>query len=407
MTQARSRNCCRPRSRSTSRARSWRLRQALPPVPPGQPGRQAPFRAGDWAGAAAGARASASTSTTSGCRNACRCWKTSTTPDELTDERLARDQAALHRPAVRPQAAGTGRDLLQLGLLQDPAPHLLPQRLHLRAPGGLDRVHRDRRAAADLPRLLPGQRRPALRAEAHRHQLPARTARSPTSTATSAWSKRACRRCSAPHRLEPNHQIQVLSSLFFRNKGAYIVGRVINGSREYPFVVPDPAQPPRRAGARHGAVRPRADRRCCSRFTRAYFLVDMEVPSAYVQFLRTLLPRKPRSELYTMLGLQKQGKTLFYRDFLHHLKHSLRPLRDRARHPRPGDAGVRAAVLPLRVQGDQGLLSRRRRTPRARRSRKSTCWSSTTTASAAWPTRWNIRTSRSRARASPTSCSPS
>jgi isocitrate dehydrogenase kinase/phosphatase len=35
-----------------------------------------------------------------------------------------------------------------------------------------------------------------------------------------------------------------------------------------------------------------------------------------------LLPHKPASELYTMVGLQKQGKTLFFRDFLHHLKHS-------------------------------------------------------------------------------------
>jgi isocitrate dehydrogenase kinase/phosphatase len=60
-------------------------------------------------------------------------------------------------------------------------------------------------------------------------------------------------------------------------------------------------------------------------FTRAYFLVDMEAPSAYVQFLRTLLPNKPKAEMYTMLGLQKQGKTLFYRDFLHHLKHSNDP----------------------------------------------------------------------------------
>ena len=57
-------------------------------------------------------------------------------------------------------------------------------------------------------------------------------------------------------------------------------------------------------------------------FSRAYFLVDMEVPSGYVQFLCTLLPRKPVAELYRMLGLQKHGKTLFYRDFLHHLKHS-------------------------------------------------------------------------------------
>jgi isocitrate dehydrogenase kinase/phosphatase len=57
-------------------------------------------------------------------------------------------------------------------------------------------------------------------------------------------------------------------------------------------------------------------------FSRAYFMVDIEVPSAYVEFLASMLPGKPRAELYTSLGLQKHGKTLFYRDFLHHLKHS-------------------------------------------------------------------------------------
>ena len=39
-------------------------------------------------------------------------------------------------------------------------------------------------------------------------------------------------------------------------------------------------------------------------------------------FLASMLPGKPRAELYTSLGLQKHGKTLFYRDFLHHLRHS-------------------------------------------------------------------------------------
>ena len=51
-------------------------------------------------------------------------------------------------------------------------------------------------------------------------------------------------------------------------------------------------------------------------FARAYFMVDMEMPSAYVQFLRSMMPRKPRAEIYNALGLAKQGKTLFYRDFL-------------------------------------------------------------------------------------------
>lgn len=121
--------------------------------------------------------------------------------------------------------------------------------------------------------------------------------------------------------LEPNHQIQVLSSLFFRNKGAYIVGKGINGNREYPFIVPI-------LHNRHGelildtVLFDHEQITILFSFTRAYFLVDMEVPSAYVQFLRTLLPRKPRSEIYTILGLQKQGKTLFYRDYLQHLKHT-------------------------------------------------------------------------------------
>jgi len=55
---------------------------------------------------------------------------------------------------------------------------------------------------------------------------------------------------------------------------------------------------------------------------RSYFLVDMEVPSAYVNFLRAMLHDKTASELYTMVGLQKAGKNLFYRDLLHHLAHS-------------------------------------------------------------------------------------
>jgi isocitrate dehydrogenase kinase/phosphatase len=48
----------------------------------------------------------------------------------------------------------------------------------------------------------------------------------------------------------------------------------------------------------------------------------MDVPSAYVDFLCTIMPGKPKAEIYTSVGLQKQGKNLFYRDLLHHLSHS-------------------------------------------------------------------------------------
>jgi len=124
-----------------------------------------------------------------------------------------------------------------------------------------------------------------------------------------------------PFHVEPDCQIQVLSSLFFRNRGAYIIGRLINGTRVTPFAVPILRDG--RGELYIDALLARPDYiSTLFSYTRAYFLVDMEAPSAYVDFLRSIMPYKPASELYSMVGLQKQGKTLFYRDFLHHLHHS-------------------------------------------------------------------------------------
>jgi len=120
---------------------------------------------------------------------------------------------------------------------------------------------------------------------------------------------------------EPNHQIQVLASLFYRNKGAYIVGKRINGNRQFPFIVPILHNRKGELVLDTVLFDPVLIIVLFS-FTRAYFMVDMEVPSAYVQFLRSMMPYKPRSEIYTIIGLQKLGKTLFYRDYLHHLRHS-------------------------------------------------------------------------------------
>ena len=123
------------------------------------------------------------------------------------------------------------------------------------------------------------------------------------------------------NRLHANFQVQVLSSLFFRNKGAYVVGKIINGDAQLPFALPLLHAPS--GGLVIDAVLfGEDDLLLLFSFAHAYFLVDTEVPSATVQFLRSLMPRKPRAELYNALGLAKQGKTLFYRDFLHHLRHS-------------------------------------------------------------------------------------
>jgi isocitrate dehydrogenase kinase/phosphatase len=129
-------------------------------------------------------------------------------------------------------------------------------------------------------------------------------------------------------RLRTNFQIQVLSSLFFRNKGAYIIGKIVNGFHETPFAIPilhKPAPAGSNAGSKlfiDAALFGEDELQMLFSFARAYFMVEMEIPAAYVQFLRSLMPHKSRSELYNALGLHKQGKNLFYRDFLYHLRHS-------------------------------------------------------------------------------------
>ena len=116
-------------------------------------------------------------------------------------------------------------------------------------------------------------------------------------------------------------QLHVLRSPFFRNKGAYLIGRLVNDGEVLPFALPILQDS-------HGRLYIDAilfgdeQVEALFNFSRAYFMVDMDVPSAYVRFLRSLMPTKPEAELYTMLGLHKQGKTLFYRDMLHHLRHS-------------------------------------------------------------------------------------
>ena len=122
-------------------------------------------------------------------------------------------------------------------------------------------------------------------------------------------------------KLRANFQIQVLSSLFYRNKGAYVVGKIINGFNEVPVALPLLHNKNGKL-AIDAALFGEDDLLILFSFARAYFMVDMGIPSAYVQFLRSMMPRMPRAEIYNALGLAKQGKTLFYRDFLYHLRHS-------------------------------------------------------------------------------------
>ena len=157
---------------------------------------------------------------------------------------------------------------------------------------------------------------------------------------------------------EVNSQIQVLYSPFYRNKTAYIIGRAINGYREFPFAL----------AVRHGRWGLQVDTILLDAWrisllfslSRAYFMVDMEVPSGYVEFLHSIMPTKPPGEIYTMLGLGKQGKTMFYRDLIAHLQHS----NDRF-IVAPGIRGMVMAVFTLpsfpyvfKIIKDQGAIKK-------------------------------------------------
>ena len=120
--------------------------------------------------------------------------------------------------------------------------------------------------------------------------------------------------------IEADGQLQILTPIFYRNKGAYVVGRIADVQGYFPFVV---------ALQRHqgkayvdSVLTASDDIAAIFSFARAYFLVDAQVPAAVVRFLKSLMPDRTSADLYTAIGFQKHGKTAFYRDFLHHLHNS-------------------------------------------------------------------------------------
>ena len=114
--------------------------------------------------------------------------------------------------------------------------------------------------------------------------------------------------------------LDLLRPVFYRSKGAYLVGRVRKGGLQRPLVL----------ALLNRTGRVEVDAVLCDEdeasivfsFTRSYFHVDAPQPAALVGFLKTLMPKKPVGELYNALGFNKHGKTELYRDLLRHLASS-------------------------------------------------------------------------------------
>ncbi|HEX8693112.1 MAG TPA: bifunctional isocitrate dehydrogenase kinase/phosphatase [Longimicrobium sp.] len=112
--------------------------------------------------------------------------------------------------------------------------------------------------------------------------------------------------------------LEALPFLFYRNKGAYLVARLRLASGEVrPLVVPLLHDGD---GVRPDAVLTTPDEvHVVFSFARSYFHADTGRPAAAIAFLRTLMPAKPLHELYTSIGYNKHGKTVFYRALAEHL----------------------------------------------------------------------------------------
>ncbi|GAA4880696.1 bifunctional isocitrate dehydrogenase kinase/phosphatase [Ferrimonas pelagia] len=147
-------------------------------------------------------------------------------------------------------------------------------------------------------------------------------------------------------RLEPDCQrlglthIELLNSVFYRNKGAYLVGRLTGPEHSLPLMLPIRHSP---QGLYIDALLTDPDElSIVFSFTRSYFMVNCDRPAVLTRYLKQLMPNKGWAELYTAIGFQKHGKTEFYRHFLHHLAHS-----DDQFVVAPGIKGMVMAVFTL------------------------------------------------------------
>lgn len=117
------------------------------------------------------------------------------------------------------------------------------------------------------------------------------------------------------------HTIEMLKPVFYRSKSAYLVGRICMPQQTIPFVIALLLDDNKQIEIDAILLDP-ADLSVIFGFARAYFMADTQYPAEVVAFLQQLIPNKKQFELYISIGLYKHGKTVFYRNFLHHLEQS-------------------------------------------------------------------------------------
>ncbi len=140
-------------------------------------------------------------------------------------------------------------------------------------------------------------------------------------------------------------RIDVLESVFYRNKAGYIIGRAIGPGQTLPLLLP--CKNNEQGGIYVDTlIWETSLASIVFGFTRAYFMVDTPIPSRFVRFINSFLPGKNIDEIYNALGFNKHGKTEFYRHMIAHLRN-----RDDQFVVAPGIKGMVMTVFTLPSYG--------------------------------------------------------
>ncbi|EGO6545563.1 bifunctional isocitrate dehydrogenase kinase/phosphatase [Escherichia coli] len=113
--------------------------------------------------------------------------------------------------------------------------------------------------------------------------------------------------------------LQVANELFYRNKAAWLVGKLITPSGTLPFLLPIHQTDDGELFI-DTCLTTTAEASIIFGFARSYFMVYAPLPAALVEWLREILPGKTTAELYMAIGCQKHAKTESYREYLVYLQ---------------------------------------------------------------------------------------
>lgn len=108
-------------------------------------------------------------------------------------------------------------------------------------------------------------------------------------------------------------KVEFLKMAFYRNRGAFIIGRIRNKKWQMPFVFPL-LNDKNRGIYVDTAIHNANAVSIVFSFTRASFLAHTTKPVELIDFLLELMPHKSLGELYDAIGYYRHGKTILYRD---------------------------------------------------------------------------------------------